>query len=56
MEKVKRTVYFHPVTWARLIKAATHYRTSVSNIVRSATDEWIDREFHNDNGALEEGD
>ena len=55
-DKVKRTIYFHPVTWARLTRAAKHHSTSVSNIVRSAMEEWIDREFESDDSGLPERD
>lgn len=55
-DKIKRTIYFDPVSWARLEEAAQYYDTSISNLVRSATDDWIDRYLEDLRGTTKRGD
>lgn len=45
---IKRTVYVEPLMWEALQNAASHHGVSVSTIIRSAMDEWLDREAHSD--------
>ncbi len=47
---IKRTVYVEPLMWEALVNAADFHNTSVSTIIRSAMDEWLDREAHSDHG------